>query len=774
MKHLFTLISIILLSSISVVAQHGFGIEYAGGGQLHTIDLSNAGKTLVGTTMNSFGAADFGPNDVFYAINSGSNELYEIDTTNGNTTLIGAIAPPANHMWTGMAYDENSGLMYGYSAYAIAAGEGSLHVIDVTNATYSTVGTQTTATAIGCIAIDGSGQMYGMNLQAMAMIYQINMNDGSVTPIGNTGQGAAGMGHGMDWSNSEQKMYLTTYNSMTFENTLREVNLVTGGTTQIGGLLGMWTGAFAIPGAAPLSVDFTSDVTDVCVGGSVNFTDLSVSATSWNWTFEGGTPATSTDQNPTVTYNTTGDFDVTLEVGDGTTTLTLSETDYISVTDIPAQPDQPTGETATCGGVEYTYTTNAVAMADTYTWEVTPSDAGTITGTGTDGLFTAADDWSGSYTVKVNAVNSCGTSIWSTELSCTLSMSPTAFFLAGGGSYCEGGSGVELTLDGSETGVDYELFHEGVSTGTIVAGTGSALSFGYYTEEGLYTVDGYNSSCTTLMFGEAYISIDYLPEAGTTPTGSDNVCAGSTEDYSTDPISGANSINWTIDPADAGVIVGTGENIQVEWSESFSGTAYLSVYGTNDCGDGTPSDDLEVTVTEIPVPEVIGESMVCKNHEHIYSTEENTGSTYNWTVIGGDIISASTTTFSITVLWNTVGYGSVHVTEISSGLCEGSSDTLDVFVDDCTNIGENDLRKFNVYPNPAKTSITVDYSFENEKYFDLIIVNQFGQKIYNQRFNNAKNGIDKIDISSFKSGLYFIKVITSSGSVYESKLEVVM
>ena len=63
--------------------------------------------------------------------------------------------------------------------------------------------------------------------------------------------------------------------------------------------------------------DFTATSTDVALGGSVNFTDQTWGANlvSWEWTFEGGTPATSTLQNPTnITYNAIGDYDVTLTV----------------------------------------------------------------------------------------------------------------------------------------------------------------------------------------------------------------------------------------------------------------------------------------------------------------------------------------------------------------------------------------------------------------------------------------------------------------------------
>ena len=65
-----------------------------------------------------------------------------------------------------------------------------------------------------------------------------------------------------------------------------------------------------------LVADFTADMTSVAVGGSVHFTDNSWGAqiTNWDWEFEGGTPATSTETNPTVFYNSAGIFGVRLTV----------------------------------------------------------------------------------------------------------------------------------------------------------------------------------------------------------------------------------------------------------------------------------------------------------------------------------------------------------------------------------------------------------------------------------------------------------------------------
>ncbi len=58
--------------------------------------------------------------------------------------------------------------------------------------------------------------------------------------------------------------------------------------------------------------DFSSNSVEVDEGESVKFNDQSENAVMWSWDFEGGTPTTSVEQNPTVTYETSGSFRVSL------------------------------------------------------------------------------------------------------------------------------------------------------------------------------------------------------------------------------------------------------------------------------------------------------------------------------------------------------------------------------------------------------------------------------------------------------------------------------
>ncbi|MBN1337671.1 MAG: PKD domain-containing protein [Bacteroidales bacterium] len=90
-------------------------------------------------------------------------------------------------------------------------------------------------------------------------------------------------------------------------------------------------GVYSLPSSAPEAA-FTADTTTVCQGGSLQFFDLSAgNILTWNWHFEGGQPEFSTGQNPLVTYEEPGFYNVELIVSDQNTSDTLVKEDYIEV-----------------------------------------------------------------------------------------------------------------------------------------------------------------------------------------------------------------------------------------------------------------------------------------------------------------------------------------------------------------------------------------------------------------------------------------------------------
>jgi PKD repeat protein len=82
----------------------------------------------------------------------------------------------------------------------------------------------------------------------------------------------------------------------------------------------------------PLQANFIGFPTNVAPGGTVSFTDFSSGGiTSRAWSFPGGTPSVSGEQNPVVTYNTEGNYNVQLIIGNGVSYDTLIRTAYIHV-----------------------------------------------------------------------------------------------------------------------------------------------------------------------------------------------------------------------------------------------------------------------------------------------------------------------------------------------------------------------------------------------------------------------------------------------------------
>ena len=143
---------------------------------------------------------------------------------------------------------------------------------------------------------------------------------------------------------------------------------------------------------------FTSSEVNGCLPFTVTFEDTSTgSPTGWNWTFLGGIPSTSTEQNPTVVYNSAGTFDVNLEVTNPAGTSSVEQTSYITVSENPMADFIVTVNMD--GNVDFINNSN---FGDSYEW---------IFGDGNTSLENAPNytyDTSGLYIVQLIVTNSCG------------------------------------------------------------------------------------------------------------------------------------------------------------------------------------------------------------------------------------------------------------------------------------------------------------------------------------------------------------------------------
>ncbi|MCX6271613.1 MAG: HYR domain-containing protein [Bacteroidetes bacterium] len=180
---------------------------------------------------------------------------------------------------------------------------------------------------------------------------------------------------------------------------------------------------------------------------------------------------------------------------------------------------------------------------------------------------------------------------------------PQIFNVTGGGGVCQSKTGAEIGLDGSETGVGYQLLRNGDPIGGPVAGTGFPISFGLFVLPGTYSVLAIEFKSQVMMNGYAVIQTYPLPDA--TITGSTTICAGDYAELHVNFLAGTPpfsvSINYNAVPQ---VFTGITVNPFVFMVDPLTSTNY-SLNWVSD-GNGCTNNQLNSTayVTVLSTPAV--------------------------------------------------------------------------------------------------------------------------------------------------------------------------
>ena len=176
--------------------------------------------------------------------------------------------------------------------------------------------------------------------------------------------------------------------------------------------------------AAP-SASFSSSIQDGCGPLTVEFEDASFnSPTSWNWTFEGGTPATSNEQNPTVVFENAGTYTVILEATNSVGSNMDVQLSYITVISEP-DVDFDLGE----NGLEVSFN-NMTQFGETFEWSFGD-------GNESDEINpTHVYEEGGSYTITLTSTNECGTETETRTIIVSEQLAPQANFTSTTASGC--------------------------------------------------------------------------------------------------------------------------------------------------------------------------------------------------------------------------------------------------------------------------------------------------------------------------------------------------
>lgn len=334
--------------------------------------------------------------------------------------------------------------------------------------------------------------------------------------------------------------------------------------------------------AVPPVADFSASETQITAGNSVTFTDLSENIpTSWSWTFEGGTPATSNLQNPTVTYSEPGEYTVTLVASNAFGSDTETKTAYISVAAVYNMSNEtiyvcngtykdPGGDSNYPNNANYTQTiypsTEGAYVRLNFTsfslqaasgWYSTCSDLfyiydGTSTsatalvngvcGTNNPGTVTATNA-DGALTIVFTSNNTTNAAGWEAEISCYMP-EPEAIFTAEISENCTRNI---ATTNESEYATSYLWAFGDGTTSTETAPTHT------YVENGTYTITLTASNANGSSTATQQIEVE-IPEV--TSVTNANGCGNATLTLSAQ---GNGTLHW-FDAQTGGTELGTGNS----------------------------------------------------------------------------------------------------------------------------------------------------------------------------------------------------------------------
>jgi gliding motility-associated-like protein len=160
--------------------------------------------------------------------------------------------------------------------------------------------------------------------------------------------------------------------------------------------------------------------------------------------------------------------------------------------------------------------------------------------------------------------------------------------------------------------------------------------------------------------------------------GSNFVCDKSEEIYTTDSGSGETNFIWTV--AGGTIINGgtvTDPSIEIRWDGAAPHEVSVNYTDANGCSATTPTI-LAVTVNPLPAPTITGPASVCAESTQIYSTESGAGETgYLWTVSGGTVVSGGTATdATIEILWDGAAPHEISVNYTDANGCTALTPTV--------------------------------------------------------------------------------------------------
>lgn len=501
----------------------------------------------------------------------------------------------------------------------------------------------------------------------------------------------------------------------------------------------------------PIQPNVPTGPIDLCINApNTDYTVPSVpEATTYTWSVLPANAGVFSGNGTTGTINWSASFFGTAQIrvrannscGNGVYSNSL----IVTITPVPGTPVAPVGPDTVCmNTVSTDYYTNKVQYATSYLWEITPTAAGTITGTDTNATVQWAVAYTGNATITVKSVNNCGQSTFAGSKQVHIKSVPgMATEPTGPTGMCINSPNSTYTTTPLASAVSYYWTLSPSNAGTITGTTETAVVDwdNMYSGNAYVKVKGVNACGDGPFSDSLHVTISTPPIFD---IGNDTaICQGSSVTF-TGP-GGMASYHWSTGA--------TGPSITVLYPGMPSMTYYLTVTDAMGC-EGV--DSVHVDWHAKPIVNLGSDTTVCW-YNTVTLDAGNTGMNYIW----------STGETTQTIVADSTGINAVPSTSITYTVtvsdnigCSGSNDIM-VTWDPCLGIYENDMNMdVSIAPNPSNGQFNV---FIGEVYgeIEMMVMNEIGQLVLSTKINTNASGMhsERLDLTNQPKGIYFVKLV---------------
>jgi len=369
----------------------------------------------------------------------------------------------------------------------------------------------------------------------------------------------------------------------------------------------------------------------------------------------------------------------------------------------------------------------------------------------------------GTYYIKATTLAGC-TDI--KPVTVTINPLPTAFLGVGSGSYCAGGSGMVVGLNGSQVGVNYTLWSGLTPVSVTIPGTGYPISFGLQTLAGYYWVIAENvtTHCVTAMFDCVYITIDpQVPAEIEIEPSANPVMAGVPVTFTATPNNeGPNPVyQWMVNGFNVGANQATFTYVPVNYD-----VVTCLLVSNLPCVSNNPalSNAVVMNVTGVPVSSVVAGGVASAETKCYNATQTLTfaGSGTTFTVNAGGSATMIAGQNILYLPGTTVVPGGYMHGYISNNYCGQKTTTLVATSAEVTETVAAPVQKFGfkLYPNPTSGRFILEQtSGETMENVKVEVYGMRGDKLMTGDLDGTRKR--EFMLSDLPQGLYFVKVIAN-------------